>query len=239
MKGKERTSHGSSRFDSCSFLHPLLLWHEQNVFLFNFWDKLLGYYVLQTHFMEEKWKKKKSHFLPEGLKCMFCSLRNNTVNQHSSKWESQALEMANPAGKGWGIHLLIFNHTAQRSCAGSQPLLLALLRALQEWEPSLGVSTDTGPGQAHGFHQHFTISKCILPHRAYWARTFSPLLSLWDINLIMVGAFLTYRNKSAQGRPPVILWFFFLSLAIVYVKHNQHENQPHSAVHHAGCMLCN
>lgn len=154
-------------------------------------------------------RKKKSHFLPEGLKRMFCSLRNNTVNQHSSKWESQALEMANPAGKGWGIHLLIFNHTAQRSCAGSQPLLLALLRALQEWEPSLGVSTDTGPGQAHGFHQHFTISKCILPHRAYWARTFSPLLSLWDINLIMVGAFLTYRNKSAWGRPPVILWFFF------------------------------
>lgn len=127
--------------------------------------------------------------------------------------------MINPAGKrllNSFTYLQPPRHTTQRSCLGaaqscpgSQPLLLALPRALQEREARLGEALwcrDMGPAQAWtqaGFQQHFTISKCILPHQAHWARTFFLLLSSWDIDLIRAGAFLTHREKSAR----VILWF--------------------------------
>lgn len=145
-------------------------------------------------------ERKKSRFPPEGLKDteLACSdhweitLWTNS-SQHSSKRESQASEMINPAGKGWWIHLLISKHTATQFKGAGWVLLRAVLApSLSSW-PCKGENpaweqhpaADTGPAQArnpaHEFHQHFTISKCILPHRAYWARMFSLLLSSWDI----------------------------------------------------------
>lgn len=170
------------------------------------------------------WEKKVS-FSPWRVKTrgasMFWSLRNNAVNQQLSAqqrtgvagiWNDKSCRQK--VGEFIYLSSTTQPHNSKElaGCCSELSWLPASppgpAQSLAEWEPRLGAGLwcrDSGPAQARNqaceFHQHFTISKCILPHKAYWARTFSLLLSPWDIDLIMVGAFLTYRNKSAQERP--------------------------------------
>lgn len=86
-------------------------------------------------------RKKVSFFPLKGLKhteLARCDHWETTLwitsSQHSSKGESQALEMINPAGKGWWIHLLIFNHTATQFKGAGWVLPRAVLApSLSSW----------------------------------------------------------------------------------------------------------
>lgn len=150
--------------------------------------------------------------------------------------------MINPAGKGWGIHLLIFSHTATQLKGAGWVLLSAVLApSLSSWPCSEPCKSEN-PGwervrgaetrgqhlrqarnQAHEFHQHFSISKCILPPQGILGKDIFPALIFVRHRSHCVGAFLTYRNKSAQERPSDFSLTAEVFLTTVCVKNNQHE----------------
>lgn len=163
------------------------------------------------------WKKKVSfscwRVKTHGAS-MFWSLGNNTVNQQlpaqqrtgvAGIWNDKSCRQR--LGNSF-TYLQPHSHTTQRSwlgaaqcCPGSQPLLLALLRALQEREPRLGAGSwcrDAGPASEAGtepspwisstflnFQVHFTpqgiLGKDIFPalifvrHRSHCGWCFSNL----------------------------------------------------------------